>query len=99
MCLPACLQARCQMAGDVLLGYYEIPEHLDEPLNTVVNPIGLQVGGIAALPSCWALHNAHLWMALYPVHSLCSSCIGRHDQLPGKCMRCAPCTAGFTCGL
>lgn len=31
------------MVGDVLLGYYEIPEHLDEPLNTVVNPIGLQV--------------------------------------------------------
>jgi hypothetical protein len=29
--------------GDVLLGYYEIPEHLDEPLNTVVNPIGLEV--------------------------------------------------------
>jgi hypothetical protein len=29
--------------GDVLLGYYEIPEHLDEPLNTVVNPIGQEV--------------------------------------------------------
>jgi hypothetical protein len=44
VCVPASAQARCQTAGDVLLGYYEIPEHLDEPLNTVINPIGLQVG-------------------------------------------------------
>lgn len=43
--------------GDVLLGYYEIPEHLDEPLNTVVNPIGQEVSwreprSACLLPAC-----------------------------------------------
>lgn len=34
------LQARFQVTGDVLLGYYEIPETVDIPLNTVINPSG-----------------------------------------------------------
>lgn len=37
------LVARCQAVGDVLLGYYAIPDHLDEPLNTVVDPVGMEV--------------------------------------------------------
>jgi hypothetical protein len=37
------LVARCQEVGDVLLGYYAIPDHLDEPLNTVVDPVGMEV--------------------------------------------------------
>jgi hypothetical protein len=37
------MQARCQVVGDVLLGLYEIPAALDEPLITVVDPIGHEV--------------------------------------------------------
>lgn len=49
------LVARCQELGDVLLGYYAIPEHLDEPLNTVVDPIGMQVSRL----------RQHLWTHTY----------------------------------
>jgi hypothetical protein len=47
------LVARCQEVGDVLLGYYAIPDHLDEPLNTVVDPVGMEVRFLATLqPGC-----------------------------------------------
>eukprot|EP00878_Enallax_costatus_P036595 GHUV01041113.1.p2 GENE.GHUV01041113.1~~GHUV01041113.1.p2 ORF type:complete len:145 (+),score=47.08 GHUV01041113.1:68-502(+) len=36
------LVARCQNVGDVLMGYYAIPDHMDEPLNTVVDPLGME---------------------------------------------------------
>lgn len=38
------LVVRCQAVGDVLLGYYHIPDRLDQPLSTVVNPLGFEVG-------------------------------------------------------
>lgn len=37
------LVARCQDARGVLVGYYAIPDHMDEPLNTVVDPLGMEV--------------------------------------------------------
>eukprot|EP00775_Hariotina_reticulata_P013650 gene13650-13773_t len=36
------LVVRCQDVGDVLLGYYHIPDRLDQPLSTVVNPLGFE---------------------------------------------------------
>lgn len=40
------LVARCQEVGDVLIGYYAIPDHMDEPLNTVVDPLGMEVSAL-----------------------------------------------------
>lgn len=40
------LVARCQEVGDVLMGYYAIPDHMDEPLNTVVDPLGMEVSAL-----------------------------------------------------
>lgn len=37
------LVSRCQEVGDVLMGYYAIPDHMDEPLHTVVDPLGMDV--------------------------------------------------------
>ena len=58
------LVARCQNVGDVLMGYYAIPDHMDEPLNTVVDPLGMEVGTLLhvhlahAFPDCWeTCHN------------------------------------------
>jgi len=36
------LAARAQARRDVLLGYYNIPEHLNQILKTYVNPEGME---------------------------------------------------------
>jgi hypothetical protein len=38
------LAERAQEMRDVLLGYYVIPEHPDEPLESIIDPIGNKVG-------------------------------------------------------
>jgi hypothetical protein len=37
------LAARCQARRDVLLGFYDIPQRIDQPLRTVINPLGMEV--------------------------------------------------------
>lgn len=37
------LIARAQRCGDVLMGYYAIPDEMDKPLEHVLNPMGLEV--------------------------------------------------------
>lgn len=37
------LVVRTQAQRDVLLGFYAIPEGLDEPLEAVVDPLGMEV--------------------------------------------------------
>ncbi|WIA29180.1 hypothetical protein OEZ86_011691 [Tetradesmus obliquus] len=51
------LVARCQAVGDVLLGYYAIPDHLDEPLHTVVDPVGMEE---RCQPRVWNSGDGHL---------------------------------------
>jgi hypothetical protein len=45
------LVLRSQEKNDVLLGYYAIPEHPDQPLESVIDPIGNKV-------SVWLLSRA-----------------------------------------
>jgi hypothetical protein len=73
------LVARCQEVGDVLLGYYAIPDHLDEPLNTVVDPVGMEVGGVLRLwlDAIAQAAVAQVWWCLCDacVHSCCTPCL------------------------
>jgi hypothetical protein len=36
------LMKRAQLCGQCLLGYYEVPDELDEPLRYVLNPVGAE---------------------------------------------------------
>ena len=38
-----CVQMRAQQVDQVLLGYYEIPETVEGPIDAVINPQGLQL--------------------------------------------------------
>lgn len=35
--------ARAQAAGHVLIGYYVLPSHIDQPIESTINPQGLAV--------------------------------------------------------
>jgi hypothetical protein len=38
-----CVMARAQAAGHVLIGYYVLPSHIDQPIESTINPQGLAV--------------------------------------------------------
>jgi hypothetical protein len=35
--------SRAQAAGHVLMGYYVLPSHIDQPIESTINPQGLAV--------------------------------------------------------
>ncbi|KAF6266640.1 hypothetical protein COO60DRAFT_7439 [Scenedesmus sp. NREL 46B-D3] len=73
------LVARCQDVGDVLLGYYAIPDHLDEPLNTVVDPVGMEE---RCQPRVWNCGDGHLkFILLRGMHTQHhAATTGSHDD-------------------